>query len=257
MTARDTATALTAPGTRAGLVMDFDGVLSPITDDPASSRLLDGAHDVLAALAQRLELVALLSGRPAAFLAERVTVPGVRLLGSYGVERWQDGVVHVLPEVDRWRPVVQAARRDLEQAFAATAGLLVEDKGLAVAVHWRRADDPVAAQQRVSALVAEIAGRTGLHPEPGKMVLELRPPLRQDKGTALRRVVESADLDVVAYAGDDRGDLPAFAVVREVGGHALVVHGPDIAPEVAAVPGAVAFDGPPAFLAWLRRLADA
>jgi trehalose 6-phosphate phosphatase len=88
------------------------------------------------------------------------------------------------------------------------------------------------------------------------MVVELRPPLGEDKGSALRRLVAEERLDVIAYAGDDRGDLPAFAAVTELGGHALVVHGPDIAPEVAAVAG-TAFTSPEDFQAWLGTLADA
>ena len=254
--AADVIRSLTEPGRRAGLVMDFDGVLAPIVDDPTASRPLDGTLEVLEQLAGRLELVALVSGRPAAFLAERASVPGVDLYGSYGVEHWTDGAVQVLPEVERWRPVVRDARDRLAHELGDVVGLHLEDKGLAVAVHWRRTTDPTAAEARVTAAVADVCADTGLHPEPGKMVAELRPPVQQDKGTALRRIVAAARLDVVAYAGDDRGDLPAFAAVRELGGHALVVHGPDVAPEVAAVPG-TSFDGPADVQAWLRDLARA
>lgn len=254
--AADVIRSLTEPGRRAGLVMDFDGVLAPIVDDPAASRPLPGTLEVLEELAGRLALVALVSGRPAAFLADRASVPGVDLYGSYGVEHWVDGAAQVLPEVDRWRPVVQDARDRLGRLLGDIPGLHLEDKGLAVAVHWRRTADPTAAEARATAAVADICADTGLHREPGKMVAELRPPVQQDKGTALRRLVDDHRLDVVAYAGDDRGDLPAFAVVTELGGHALVVHGPDVAPEVAAIAG-TALDGPPEVLAWLRELADA
>lgn len=236
--------------------MDFDGVLAPIVDDPGASRPLDGAVEVLAELAERLTLVALVSGRPAAFLADRAPAPGVHLFGAYGVEHWVDGAVQVLPAVERWRPVVQGARDRLTEALGDVPGIHLEDKGLAVAVHWRRAHDPAAAERLATAAVADVCADTGLHREPGKMVAELRPPVEEDKGTALRRLVADHRLDVVAYAGDDRGDLPAFAAVIELGGHPLVVHGPDVAPEVAAIAG-TAFDGPVDVLAWLRELARA
>ncbi len=252
----DVVRSLTRPGVRAGLVMDFDGVLAPIVDDPAASRLLDGSAGLLARVAQRLPVVALLSGRPVAFLAERAPVPRAHQLGAYGVERWHDGAVHVLPAVEEWRAAVAAASARLHGLFDAVPGLHVEDKGLAVAVHWRNAPDQAAAERLVDDAVAPLAADSGLHREPGKMVVELRPPLGEDKGSALRRLVAEERLDVVAYAGDDRGDLPAFAAVTELGGHALVVHGPDIAPEVAAVDG-TAFTGPEDFQAWLGTLADA
>lgn len=252
----DVVRSLARPGVRAGLVMDFDGVLAPIVGDPTASRLLDGTADVLARLARRLPVVALLSGRPVAFLSERAPVPGVHLLGSYGVERWQDGDVHLLPEVAGWQDAVASATARLHAQFDPAPGVHVEDKGLAVAVHWRGADDHAATGRTVDDVVAALAAETGLHREPGKLVMELRPPLGEDKGTALRRLAAEERLDVVAYAGDDRGDLPAFAAAAELGGHALVVHGVEIAPEVAAVEG-TQFAGPDEFAAWLHELADA
>lgn len=81
-------------------------------------------------------------------------------------------------------------------------------------------------------------------------------PLDEDKGTALQRIIRADGLGVVAYAGDDRGDLPAFRVALASGGYALVVEGPDAAEEVARMPG-VHFSGPGEFQQWLQQLDDA
>lgn len=237
----------------AGLVMDFDGVLSPITDDPTLSELLPGTRDLLEGLAGRLRTVALLSGRPADFLAERATVPGVDLYGSYGLERWTPQGVEVLPEARTWLEAVTAATNELHRRLDDVHGIYVEDKSLAVAVHWRRAADQRAAEQMITPLIESAVRTHGLRREPGKCVEELRMPLEEDKGTALERIIRSNALGVVAYAGDDRGDLPAFAVASSTGGHPLVVDAADTAPEVLRVPG-VHFDGPAQFQEWLRRL---
>ncbi len=177
---------------RAGLVMDFDGVLAPIVDDPATSRLLPATAELLADLAGHLGVVALLSGRPVSFLAERAGVDGVTLLGSYGVETRHGGRTQVLPEAERWRATVTEVSAELHDHFDPVDGVHVEDKGLAVAVHWRQAGDQDAAQRLVEAVVAAAATATGLHREPGKFVVELRSPVQQDKGTAIRRVVEDS-----------------------------------------------------------------
>ncbi|GAB3250562.1 trehalose-phosphatase [Kineosporia babensis] len=247
---------LNTSGSRTGIVMDFDGVLSPIINDPAASQLLPGLAATLERLAGRLDLVALLSGRPVAFLAERVPVPGLVLLGSYGLERQVDGSSVTGPGVQEWLGAVQKARELLTQALGDAAGVHVEAKSVAVAVHWRNAPDLEGAGLRVNEVVARVAAETGLAPEPGKLVQELRPPLPVDKGTALRQLVQEQRLDHVAYAGDDKGDLPAFTAVRAAGGTALVVHGRETAPEVAAVSG-VHFENPDDFAAWLGALADA
>lgn len=134
--------------------------------------------------------------------------------------------------------------------------MYVEDKSLAVAVHWRRATDRGSAKKLITPLIEEVMDAHGLRHEPGKFVEELRMPLEQDKGTALQRVITTRNLQAIAYAGDDRGDLPAFAAATAAGGYTLVVDGPDIAPEVSRVSGAH-FDGPEEFQSWLHQLNDA
>ncbi|WP_146069680.1 hypothetical protein [Arthrobacter sp. B0490] len=81
-------------------------------------------------------------------------------------------------------------------------------------------------------------------------------PLEQDKGTALRRIISTRNLQTVAYAGDGRGDLPAFEAATARGGYSLVIDGPDTAPEVSRIIGAH-FNGPEDFQSWLRQLDNA
>lgn len=238
---------------RAGLVMDFDGVLSRITDDPASSELLSGTDEILADLGARLSVVALLSGRPVAFLADRASIPGVELHGSYGLERFTESGIQVVPEAEQWLTAVEEATRMLHQQLDGVEGVFIEDKSLAVAVHWRRAPDRDGAVKLIAPLIQEVIDTHGLRHEPGKFVEELRMPLELDKGTALRRIISTRGLRTVAYAGDDRGDLPAFEAATAAGGHTLVVDGPDTAPEVSRITGAH-FDGPEEFQSWLRQL---
>ena len=244
------------PHSRAGVVADFDGTLARIVEDPATSSMVEGAGPALAALAQVLPLVAVVSGRPAAFLAARAAVPGVRLLGLYGLEEVRDGEVVVRPDAARWQGAVDEARELLAAALPQLPrGVAVEDKGLAVAVHWRRAHDPAAAEARVAAVVADVAARTGLRRDPGKLVEELRPPVERDKGDAVRDLAQETGLDDVAYIGDDLGDLPAFAVARALGGLAVAVdHGPETpAPVLAAAD--VVVRGAEGVAVWLEELA--
>jgi trehalose 6-phosphate phosphatase len=237
----------------AGLIMDFDGVLSQITDDPGASVLLPGTQEILEELASKLSLVALLSGRPVEFLTSRASIPKVQLYGSYGLEHLTDGGVEVIPEAQEWMTTVENATRLLHQQLDSVEGIHVEDKSLAVAVHWRLAPDREGAKNLITPLIQEVIDTYGLRHEPGKFVEELRMPLDQDKGTALRQIISTTNLETIAYAGDDRGDLPAFDVAATVGGHPLVVGGPDMALEVSRITGA-RFGGPEDFQSWLRQL---
>lgn len=212
------------------LCCDLDGTLAPISGDPDAVALPRRASAALATLAQALGTVAIVSGRPAAFLAARAAVPGVRLLGLYGLEEVaSDGEVIPHPEAAAWEPAVARARSDLASALQGEEGVWLEDKGRSVAVHWRHAPDRGAAEARVVAEVERLAAATGLADAPGKLVAELRPPVAVDKGSAVATVANGHNL--VVYAGDDLGDLPAFAEVRRRGGIAIGVdHGPETPP---------------------------
>lgn len=258
MTTRpDALTALAADPAAAGLILDFDGVLAPIVDDPGAAVLPGPAAAALTRLAGPLRLLAVLSGRPAAFLADRIPIRGVLLLGSYGLEQVRDGERHTDPAAARWLGPVGEAARELERRFAPVAGIRVERKSVSVAVHWRQAADQASAAGQVREATAGIAAATGLRLEPGKLVEELRPPVEVDKGSAVAGLITGAGLATAAYAGDDLGDVPALRAVREAGGYALVVdHGAETDPRLPGLADQV-FHGTGEFAAWLGRLAGA
>ena len=137
-------------------------------------------------------------------------VPGVHLAGLYGMETvGADGAVHHPPGVEAWRPVVDEVTR--AAMVGAPPGADVEGKGLSVTLHWRRAPE-------AEAWAVELAGRetarTGLVAQPGRMAIELRPPVHADKGTVVERLGRGHA--VVACFGDDLGDLPAFAALARL-----------------------------------------
>jgi trehalose 6-phosphate phosphatase len=248
--------ALAEDPARSGLVLDFDGVLSPIIEDPTLSAIPERVAATLARLATGLGLLAVLSGRPVEFLADRVRVTGVRLLGSYGIEQISDGVRRIDPEARNWLGPVREASRALRDLLAAWPGIRVEEKPVSVAVHWRQAADRAAAAGEVRRATERLAAETGLRLEPGKLVEELRPPLDVDKGSAVCALMAGQKLTAIAYAGDDLGDIPALLAVREAGGYALVVdHGSETDPGLLDLADQT-FDGTEDFAIWLAGLAD-
>ena len=249
---------------RTALLCDFDGTLAPIVDDPATARPLEGVAGLLARLSRRFAVVGVVSGRPAAFLAEQLAPrpedtaggPGagsLRLVGLYGMESADpDGRIRPDGRVAPWLAVVGDAAERL--CDGAPDGVRVEPKGAAVTVHWRGVPD---AAGWVADRVAEESARTGLVPHPGRLSVELRPPLDIDKGTVVEQLTEGCS--AACFLGDDLGDLPAFAALgrRAVAdGMATVgvaVQDAEAAPEVAAVADLIVAGpaGAMAVLAWL------
>jgi trehalose 6-phosphate phosphatase len=201
------------------IAMDFDGTLAPIVADPREARADPGAVAGLRGLAGLVGTLAVITGRPAAEAVELGgfgAVPGLIVLGHYGGERWEAGEL-TAPEPP---PGVEAARGRLPQLIAdagAPEGVRIEDKGSALAVHTRRAADPAGALAALREPLAGLAADVGLVVEPGRLVIELRPP-GMDKGAALTALVAEREAGPVLFAGDDLGDLAAFAAVRALRG---------------------------------------
>ncbi|MGP3927734.1 trehalose-phosphatase [Streptomyces sp. 8N616] len=251
---------------RAVVALDFDGTLAPIVPDPDQARAHPGAVPALSRLAPLVGSVAVITGRPA-----RVAVryggfagaPGLEhlvVLGAYGAERW-DAASGAVQEPEP-HPGVAAVRAELPGVLdrdGTWRGTYVEDKGRAIAVHTRRADDPQRAFEQLREPLYALAERHGLIVEPGRLVLELRPP-GMDKGVALAEYVRESGAGAVLYAGDDLGDLAAFGVVEKLRSDGLpgvlVCSGSTEVTELAERADVVV-DGPAGLVDLINALADA
>ncbi|MFD5772630.1 trehalose-phosphatase [Streptomyces fungicidicus] len=255
---------LSRPG-KALIGLDFDGTLAPIVPDPEQARAHPDAVPALAALAPKVAAVAVVTGRPAGVAVRHggfAGVPGLEhlvVLGHYGAERWDAVTGEVTAPAPH--PGVAAVRAELPGLLdraGAWQGTWIEEKGgRAVAVHTRRAADPQAAYEALREPLAGLAARHGLVVEPGRLVLELRPP-GMDKGVALSEYAREIGAGSVLYAGDDLGDLAAFTAVdklRSAGVPGLLVcSGSDEVAELQERADLVV-DGPPGLVHLLATLA--
>ena len=232
---------------------DFDGVLSPVTDDPDASQPAPAVLGVLERLAKVVQRVAIVSARPVSFLRSRFSsLGGVDLYGLYGLEVWHEGEVVTEPAALPWVP----AMADLaEQAKAELPpAVLVEYKRLSVALHYRTAPDQAAAVERWG---HEQAERLGLRVQAGRMVVELKPPVDQDKGMVITEGVR--DAGCAWYFGDDMSDIKAFDALRareavdpSFFGVAVAVANPETGAEVSSAAD-LTLDSPDAVAAFLAE----
>jgi trehalose 6-phosphate phosphatase len=177
----------------AAIMLDVDGTLAPIVARPELARVPDETRAELRRLVARYALVACISGRTGVDARRIVGVDGPVYVGVHGLE--------LAPEAERWRGPLRE--------FAESVDWPVEDKGLAVVFHYRGAVDEEAALGTLRG-VADRATALGLRAQFGRKVLEVRPPVAADKGTAVRALLEQRRLRRGLYAGDDTTDLDAF-----------------------------------------------
>ena len=253
--------AIVADPGRALIALDFDGTLAPIVSEPSAARPHPDVPPALRRLATGVGTLAIITGRPAPVAVELggfADIPGLIVIGHHGFERWEGGQLTSPPPP----PQVAAARTRLPGALAAARapeGTRIEDKGHALVVHVRRTADPQAALARLTGPMAEFAADTGLDCQPGRMVIELRPP-GINKGTALTALIAERDPAAVLFAGDDLGDLPAFEAVRAAraaGRKGVAVCSASDEVTALAAHADLVLDGPKEVAALLAALAEA
>jgi trehalose 6-phosphate phosphatase len=230
---------------RAGVLLDFDGTLSPIVAKPELARIRDGARDAIERLVDRYAVVAIVSGRPPGQLRDLVGVDGVRLAALYGL-------------ADEADPLSDDVLGAVREVAASVQGARVEPKGGSVAVHYRAADDAGLAAAELESGLAPIAEASGLALLPGKMVVELVPAGRPLKEGAVERIVADERLDAVLYAGDDLADLRAFEALDRLAERGIrtvkvAVHGRETPPALSDAADVVV-DGPAGLVTLLRGL---
>jgi trehalose-phosphatase len=231
---------LAAEPERAGLFLDFDGVLAPIVERPEDAAVPQEARAELERLVERYALVAVVSGRTGEDVRARVGATGVVFVGSHGLE--------LEPRADRWRPALAA--------FAADAPWPqdeIELKGLAVVFHFRSRDDEHAAIRELDA-IAEKAREEGLVARFGRKILEVLPPVGSHKGTAVRRLLEEHGLRRALAAGDDTTDMDSFAALDGLEVAVRVAVASPEAPRALLDAADVVVDSTAEFLTLLRRL---
>jgi trehalose 6-phosphate phosphatase len=222
----------------AALLLDVDGTLAPIVASPDLATVPAATRAELKRLSRSYGLVACISGRTADDAERIVGVEGIRYVGEHGLE--------LQPQADEWTARLAA--------FAATVDWPHEPgKRLTLSFHYRQAADEEAAETYLRG-VAERALEQGMRPRWGRKVLEIRPPLDADKGSAVRTLLESAGLDRALYAGDDSTDLDAFRGLDGLDVAVRVAVVSDEAPTDLGLAADLLLGGPDELLELLRQL---
>jgi trehalose 6-phosphate phosphatase len=210
---------------RGAILLDIDGTLAPIVEHAADAHVPEGTRQVLIEVARRYGVVACVSGRRASEARAMVSIGTISYLGSHGTELlragWTESVLD--PGIEDWMRRIHEFGREADTSDLRRRRVRLEDKGAIVAFHWRGAPDEEAARAAIDSLAAK-AEAAGLRTHWGRKVLEVRPPVRMDKGAGIEKFLESVDIDVVMYVGDDTTDIDAFRSLAQLAAQGRVSH---------------------------------
>jgi trehalose 6-phosphate phosphatase len=216
---------LRADPTGSAVLLDIDGTLAPIVDHAADASVPETTRQLMIAVSRRYGLMACISGRRASEARAMVSIGTIAYLGSHGAELlragWTDAQLD--PALARWSPRLDEFRRESDTPELRRRRVRIEDKGPIIAYHWRGAVDEQEARAAIDA-IAEQAQAEGLEVFWGRKVMEVRPPVRIDKGLGVRSVLGDRKFSAVLYAGDDVTDLDAFRALRELQHEGRIEH---------------------------------
>jgi trehalose 6-phosphate phosphatase len=197
----------------AAILTDIDGVLAPIVPTPDMSEVPEELRDLLRRLSGKYRVVAGISGRSAEDALQLVGLEELVYYGNHGFEILRDGEIEIVPEAKPYKEKIEElenkAREELEPL-----GAFVEEKGITASIHYRNASYEVG--ERCKEFVKREGERLGLRITVGRGVVEARPPIRADKGTATRKLVEEYEPQKALFMGDDTTDLDAFRELEKL-----------------------------------------
>lgn len=214
------------------LLSDYDGTLTPIVSRPELANLPDETRRLLQELTHRRRLkLGIISGRALADLRQRVGIKGAIYGGNHGLEIEGPGVSFIHPLAEEFKPLLRLIYRLLTQTFGSVQGVLVEDKGLTLSVHYRLVEDGKAETVRdmFNRIVGRLRSGGRVRTTTGKKVLEVRPPVKWHKGKAVQLIMKryakggnrSGVLPI--YLGDDLTDEDAFEFLEKYRGISIFV----------------------------------
>ena len=244
-----------------GLFVDIDGTLAPIQPRPDMAAVPRDVRDRLEAIAAHMTVV-VLTGR-SAIDGRRIVGSGAPLyVGNHGMQ-WLDGDKEwVAPEAAPYTSAIRDLASDIVARFSGHAGVIVEDKGPTLSVHYRLATDPNAARTAILDFLAAQGRTKGLGVSEGKRVVEVRPPIELSKGTSLARIVQQRSLAAAIAIGDDMTDVDMLRAVSTLTGSGALQTGLSIAVRGEEAPPALleaadyCVDGTEGVARFLRQLAE-
>jgi trehalose 6-phosphate phosphatase len=220
-----------------GVMSDVDGTLAPIVARPEDATVLEATRSLLRALVAKGVRVAAVTGRPLEVARRMVGLDEIAYAADHGLTLWLEGKRESAPGLAEYESLAAAAERELGGLLE--AGVQLENKGALLALHYRNAPAPASARETIREAIDRSEAAKRFEVREGRMVVELRPPIPADKGTAAEALAKRLGLAAIVCLGDDVTDIDMFraaARLREQGmaGASLAVASQETPPELMA-----------------------
>jgi trehalose 6-phosphate phosphatase len=219
-----------------GLITDIDGTISQTAPTPVEAQVSPVCLHYLDLLSKCLKLVAVISGRAVSQVRDMIDLEDIVYVGNHGLERWAEGKAQLYSEVSQYPAMIEATLQELKPLLP-IEGIFFENKGATASIHYRRCQDHDGTREQILTAIAGSPSTKGLQIKEARRAVELVPPVRVNKGSAIQDLIREYKLRSAIYMGDDLTDLDAFRAIRDYRSQnfdsiSLAVLNKETAPEV-------------------------
>lgn len=196
-----------------GLITDVDGTISETAPTPQEAEVSPLCRQYLSALCNQLALVAAISGRPAIEAKNMIKIDKMVYVGNHGLERWSEGHSEFTKGAKAYAKVIKAVIKELTPLLS-IEGIRIENKVITATIHYRLCPHPELAKRDILLALEGSTQAKSLQITPGKMSINLLPPVAVNKGTAVSELIRKYNLQGGIYLGDDLTDIDAFRAIH-------------------------------------------
>jgi len=192
---------------------DVDGTISKTAPTPQEAEVSPLCRQYLSILCKHLTLVAAISGRPAIEAKNMIKIDRMVYIGNHGLERWAEGHSQLAKGVKDYSKVIKAVIEELTRLLS-IEGIRIENKGITATIHYRLCPNPEAAMRDILVALENSIQAKSLRILPGRMAINLLPPVEVNKGTVVSELIQEYNLQGGIYLGDDLTDIDAFRAIH-------------------------------------------
>lgn len=199
------------------ILTDIDGTISEIAATPEEAVVTLSMKKELSKLKEKFQMVGVISGRSVQNAKAMVGVDGILYIGNHGMEYVNNGEIFVDPEAVKYLANIKKIAEKLKNSeLSKIKGLMFEDKGICISIHYRKCELQEDARKRIMDVINDSIDTSELKLTEGRKLVELKPPISRDKGFIVEKIIEKYDLNRVIYLGDDVTDFDAFKKLKEL-----------------------------------------
>ena len=199
------------------IVTDIDGTISSIETLPHQAMITNNMKGILNNIQQKFKLLSIITGRSLKDALEMINIEGILYIGNHGMEYQRNNEIITDKKTLNYIPKINELYEKLKnESNLKQPGIILENKKACISIHYRSTQDTQSVRKTILKTLRNIKTTEGLQIKEGRKIIEVRPPVGNDKGKIINKIVKNYQAKKLIYLGDDITDVDAFKEISKL-----------------------------------------